>query len=152
MAKGEDVAKSVDGTARALAEQMRETYRMRGILPQMAERGQLLEMRCEMPKCYLHRGARVFDPIGTTPDDWTPSADHYPTLKSRGGKLVPSNVRLGHKKCNRIDFQWRELVAGMLDSGASLSDIAQSLNAQHIERPHGKSRWTPEYVRKAITS
>jgi hypothetical protein len=45
-------------------------------------------------------------------------------LKSRGGKLSPSNVRLGHKKCNNIDFHWRELVADMLDAAASLAGVS----------------------------
>jgi hypothetical protein len=31
----------------------------------MAERGQLLALRCEMPQCYHHKGRGAFDPVGT---------------------------------------------------------------------------------------
>ena len=34
----------------------------RGVLVQMAQRGQIIELRCEMPKCYCHKGRGYFDP------------------------------------------------------------------------------------------
>ncbi len=34
----------------------------RGILVQIAKRDQTLEVRCEMPQCYHHKGRSVFDP------------------------------------------------------------------------------------------
>ena len=62
----------------------------------MAERGQLLDLKCEMPQCYHHKGRAAFDPVAKTRTKWAPSPDHYPTLKSAGGHLVPENVRLSH--------------------------------------------------------
>ena len=73
------------------------------VLVQMAERGQLLVLRCEMPQCYYHKGRSAFDPVGTPGNKWTPSRDHYPIIKSAGGKLVPENVRLSHAWCNNRD-------------------------------------------------
>ena len=34
----------------------------RGVLVQMAQRGQIIELRCEMPKCYCHKGRGYFEP------------------------------------------------------------------------------------------
>ncbi len=70
----------------------------------MAERGQLLALKCEMPQCYHHKGRGGFDPVGTPGDRWTPSRDHYPILKSDGGKFVAENVRLSHSWCNKRDY------------------------------------------------
>lgn len=79
----------------------------RGVLVQMAQRGQIIDLRCEMPKCYCHKGRGYFEPRSTPLPDWAPSPDHYPTLKADGGHLVPWNVRLSHVLCNREDYGWR---------------------------------------------
>ncbi len=42
----------------------------------MAERGQLLALRCEMPQCYHHKGRGAFDPVTTPRTKWAPSPDH----------------------------------------------------------------------------
>ena len=80
---------------------------VRGVLLQMAKSGQIIELRCEMPKCYCHKGRAHFEPRSTPLSDWAPSPDHYPRLKSDGGHLVPWNVRLSHVLCNREDYGWR---------------------------------------------
>ena len=67
---------------------------VKGVLVRMAERGQLLALKCEMPQCYHHKGRGAFDPVTTPRTKWAPSPDHYPILKSAGGHLVPENVRL----------------------------------------------------------
>jgi hypothetical protein len=77
---------------------------IRGVLVVMAERGLITELRCVMPTCYCPSGRAYFDPKSTSPNDWIPSADHFPLAKERGGHLVPENVRLAHKLCNRLDF------------------------------------------------
>jgi len=51
-----------------VAEQLR-ALGTRGVLVQMAERGQIFELRCEMPKCYCHKGRGHFDPRSTPPDE-----------------------------------------------------------------------------------
>ena len=54
---------------------------VKGVLVQMAERDQLLDLKCEMPQFYHHKGRAAFDPVAKTRTKWAPSPDHYPTLK-----------------------------------------------------------------------
>jgi hypothetical protein len=54
----------------------------RGVLVQMAHRGQIIELQCEMPMCYCHKGRGYFEPRSTPLPDWAPSPDHYPRLTS----------------------------------------------------------------------
>ena len=98
---------------------------------QMAERGQLLALKCEMPQCY-HKGRGEFDPVGTPGNKWTPSRDHYPILKSAGGKLVPENVRLSHTWCNKLDYGRRTQIRTLLAKGKSLAEIAETLNRKDV--------------------
>src|SRR3954464_15809743 len=70
---------------------------VRGILRQLARDGQIIDVRCEMPQCYCFRGRSHFDPRGSEPSDWEPTADHYPRLKAHGGHFTPDNVRLAHR-------------------------------------------------------
>src|SRR6478609_2687531 len=93
------------GADSSVADELRKLGVKNGdVLVRMAERGQLLALKCEMPQCYHHKGRRAFDPVGTPGNKWTPSRDHYPILKSAGGKLVAENVRLSHTWCNNRDY------------------------------------------------
>ena len=47
------------GMAHAIADQLR-AYGVRGVLVQMAEHRQIIELRCEMPQCYCHKGRGYF--------------------------------------------------------------------------------------------
>jgi hypothetical protein len=110
---------------KSVADQLRELgVKNANVLVRMAERGQLLALRCEMPQCYHHKGRGAFDPVGTPGNKWTPSRDHYPTLKSDGGRFVAENVRLSHSWCNKRDWGWRAQVRTQLAKGKSLADIA----------------------------
>lgn len=135
----------------ALIEQLRELS-VRGVLMQMAERGQLLELRCEMPKCFCNRGRRSFDPKTHPPTDWAPSADHYPIPRALGGQLRPWNVRVGHVLCNRVDYGWRKRVITLLERDVSLEEVASELNLRRVKAPHGSGRWTAASVRKSLVS
>jgi hypothetical protein len=134
-----------------LADQLRARG-VRGVLVQMAQRGQIIELRCEMPKCYCHKGRGYFEPISTPLPAWAAAADHYPRLRADGGHLLPWNVRLGHVLCNREDYGWRMRIRRMLEKGMSLEEIAGSPNQQGIRRPHGSAAWTATLVRKAFVS
>ena len=123
-----------------------------GVLVKMAERGQLLDMKCEMPQCYHHKGRAAFDPVTTPRTKWAPSPDHYPILKSAGGKLVPENVRLSHRRCNNWDFGRRTQIRTLLAKGKSLAEIAEALNSKGVPPAHGTNRWTAAMVRKAYVS
>ena len=125
---------------------------VKGVLVQMAERGQLLTLRCEMPQCYHHQGRGVFDDVATPRTDWAPSPDHYPILKSAGGHLVPGNVRLSHILCNRRGYGWRMRIRTLLAKGESLAEIAEALNRKGVPPAHGTNRWTAAMVRKAYVS
>lgn len=128
-----------------------EALGVRGILRQLARDGQLVDVRCEMPQCYCFRGRGYFDPRSTG-SEWSPTADHYPRLKSDGGHLVPGNVRLAHRLCNRRDYTWRTKITAMLARRMSLEEIASDLNAQNVPTVHGTNTWTAAAVRKAFVS
>jgi hypothetical protein len=135
----------------SVADQLRRLG-MKGVLVQMAERGQLLALRCEMPHCYHRKGRGAFDPVTTPRTKWAPSPDHYPNLKSAGGHLVPENVRLAHVWCNNRDYGWRTQVLTLLAKGKSLAEIAETLNRKAVPPAHGTNRWTAAMVRKAYVS
>jgi len=122
----------------------------RGVLVQMAQRGQIIELRCEMPMCYCHKGRGYFDPRSTPLTAWAPSPDHYPRLKVDGGHLVPWNVRLSHVRCNKLDYGWRMRIRRMLEKGMSLEEIAENLTHKGVRRPHGRQTWSAKAVRKAF--
>lgn len=134
-----------------IADQLRARG-VRGVLVQMAQRGQIIELRCEMPKCYCHKGRGYFEARSIPLPDWAPSPDHYPRLKADGGHLVPWNVRLSHVLCNREDYGWRVRIRGMLEKGMSLEAIAEDLNHKRVRRPHGSAKWSATTVRKAFVS
>ena len=108
---------------------------------------------------YCPKGRDHFDPW---PDPryaperkWSPSADHYPTLKKDGGKLKPWNVRLAHVHCNNMDFGWRTRIRWMLEKDPALSfeEIAETLNRKmDVQAPPPAKSWTAELVRKAYAS
>ena len=136
---------------KSLAE-IAEVLNRKGVLVQMAERGQLLDLKCEMPQCYHHKGRAAFDPVAKTRTKWAPSPDHYPILKSAGGQLVPENVRLSHTWCNNRDYGWRTQIRTLLSKGKSLAEIAETLNRKEVPPAHGTNRWTAAMVRKAYVS
>ena len=124
---------------------------VRGILRQLARDDQIIDVRCEMPQCYCSRGRGYFEPRSPL-SDWSPSADHYPTLKSQGGHLTPDNVRLAHRLCNQRDYGWRTRINAMLLKRMSLVQIAEELNAKQVPTIHGTNRWSAASVRKAFVS
>jgi hypothetical protein len=123
----------------------------RGVLVRMAERGQIVELRCEMPKCYSPEGRGHFDEKSTPLTSWAPTADHYPRLKADGGYLVSWNVRLSHKLCNQADYVWRLKIRRMLEKGMSLEQIAANLNNK-APKSHSAAKWTAATVREAFVS
>jgi hypothetical protein len=135
----------------SLAERLR-ALGTKGVLVQMAERGQIIELRCEMPKCYCPNGRSYFEPRSQPPPTWSPSADHYPKLKADGGTLVPWNVRLSHVLCNQADSVSRIRIRQMLEKGMSLEEIATALNEKETRWPHGSAWWSAALVREAFVS
>ena len=123
-----------------------------GVFHVMAREGQLLELKCETPKCYCEQGRSYF-PRPPVPDsDWDPTLDHYPILRSNGGHKDPWNVRLAHKLCNREDFAWRDRVTRMIKEHRSLQEMADELNRVGALHPHGAGAWTAQGVRDAFVA
>ena len=139
------------GADSSVADQLR-ALGAKGVLVQMAERGQLLAMKCEMPQCYHHKGRGAFDPVTTPRSRWAPSPDHYPILKSDGGHLRSENLRLAHIYCNKRDYEWRKQIRTLLAKGKSVAEIADALNSKGVPPAHGRNRWTAAMVRKAYVS
>jgi len=121
-----------------------QALRVRGVLRQLARDGQIIDVHCEMPQCYCFRGRSYFEPIGPY-SDWEPTADHYPKLKMHGG-------RLGHRLCNKRDYEWRTRINAMLGKRMSLEEIAEQLNVKNVPTMHGTNQWTAASVRKAFVS
>jgi len=122
------------------------------VFVRMAKAGQIIDIRCETPKCYCPKGRGWFDERTAASRDWMASADHYPKLASAGGTLDPWNVRLSHVLCNGEDHGWRSRINAMLRKGKSLEEIAEALNRKQIPRPHGTSGWSAKSVRKEFVS
>lgn len=139
------------GKGHKVAEELRKRG-VRGVLVHMAERGQLIELRCEMPSCYCYKGRAYFEPRTAPLPDWAPNPDHYPILKSAGGQLRPDNVRLSHVLCNRRDYGWRMKIKAMLAKGMALEEVAEELNRKRITAPHGMNNWSAVTARKAFVS
>ena len=149
--KGDSVAKAAAGAGGANSSVADELRRLgvKGVLVQMAERGQLLAVKCEMPQCYHHKGRAAFDEVTTPRKKWAPSPDHYPILKSDGGHLRSENVRLAHIYCNQRDYGWRKQIRTLLAKDKSLAEIAEILNRKRVPPAHGTNRWTAAMVHKA---
>lgn len=85
--KGDSMAKTAAGGGGAdssVADQLR-ALGVRGVLVKMAERGQLLALRCEMPQCYHHKGRGAFDPVTTPRTKWAPSPTTIRSLSRPAG-------------------------------------------------------------------
>ena len=74
----------------------------RGVLVQMAERGQIVELRCEMPKCYCPKGRGHFEERSTPLPPWAPSPDHYPKLKADGVDILSLGTS-GSRTCSATE-------------------------------------------------
>jgi hypothetical protein len=136
---------------KAVSKRLTEIGIKRGVLQTMAKNGQLIKIQCETPKCYRETG-RGF-PTGQTPNSsWSPTVDHYPTLKSNCGHKDPWNVRLAHKKCNGEDYAWRKRIDEMIKAGKSLEQMAEQLNSKSVDKPKGAGPWTAASVRWAFVS
>ena len=124
-----------------------------GTLHQMAKKGQLLELACEMPTCLCPHGRTFFAMKEHPMPDWAPNTDHYPALKNQKGELKADNVRLAHTRCNNSDFGTRSKISAMLlKEHMSLEAIAAKLNGAGGPAPYGGPKWTAATVRRAMVS
>jgi hypothetical protein len=124
----------------------------KGTLHQMARRGQLLELICEMPNCLCPSGRTFFQEKAQPMPKWAPNTDHHPVLKSQKGEFSADNVRLSHVWCNNLDYGLRTKISAMIKKGLSLEAIAGKLNGAGEPTSFGGPKWTPAAVRRALVS
>lgn len=79
---------------------------MQGILTLAPEEGGITDLLCDMDYCYCPRGRGYFDPLSVPLTEWMPSEEHFPKLKTFGGRRVPGNIRLAHRRCNGLGVGW----------------------------------------------
>jgi hypothetical protein len=145
------ITKQATGVNTAAVEKLKKLG-VHDVLLTMAEAGQIIIIRCEMPQCYCPKGRSYFDPKIHPASPWTPSPDHYPQLKADGGHRDPWNIRLSHLHCNNRDYGWRTTIRTMLRNKKSLEEISERLTHKQIAPPHGHPSWSPTLVRKAFVS
>ena len=125
---------------------------MKGLIPRMAARGQIIELVCEMPYCWSPKGRSHFEKRNDPPYDWSPSLDHYPILRSKDGKRYVENARLGHVLCNQRDYTLRKQISDMLRDDLPLKEIAATLNRKKDRLADGAMPWTAASVRRFFVS
>jgi hypothetical protein len=79
---------------------------MQGLLTLAPEQGGITDLLCDMEYCYCPRGRGYFDPHSVPLTEWMPSEEHFPKLKTFGGRRVPGNIRLAHMRCNGLGVGW----------------------------------------------
>jgi hypothetical protein len=62
---------AMDGKRPAVEDQLRACW-VGGVLLKMADDGQIVEFRCEMPSCYCPKGRGYFDAKSHPPSDFGP--------------------------------------------------------------------------------
>ena len=139
------------GADSSVAEQLR-VLGVRGVLVQMAERGQLLALKCEMPQCYHHKGRGAFDPVTTRAPSGRPRRTTTRSISRPAGISSPRTFDCPHVWCNNRDYGWRTQIRTLLATGKSLAEIAEALNRKGVPPAHGANRWTAAMVRKAYVS
>jgi hypothetical protein len=85
---------------------LRQEFGMQGTLTLAPERGGSPTSFCDMDHCCCPRGRGYFDPLSVPLTEWMPSEEHFPKLKTFGGRRAPGNIRLAHRHCNGLGVGW----------------------------------------------
>jgi hypothetical protein len=115
-----------------LASELKERYRVRGILVAAAEAGCITELCCAMPYCFAPEPGR-FDPLDLPLGPWMPTHEHFPLAKRFKGKREVTNAVLAHRRCNNVGYK--------------IEELREHLEALRLE---GGSAVNPEAIRVAI--
>jgi hypothetical protein len=123
---------------RTLARELRERYKVRGILIAAAEAGCITELRCAMPHCFASEQGQ-FDPLDLPLGPWMPTHEHFPLARRFKGKRDVTNAVLAHRRCNNIGYKIEELrehlEALRLEDGSALRDEAiETAIADHVDQ------------------
>ena len=110
---------------------------------QMAERGQLLALKCEMPRCYHHKGRGAFDPVTSRAPSGCPRRS--PPISTAGGKLVRERPAVPHRSATSGTSYRRAQTGRSAANGESLSEIAETLNRKGVPRPTVRTGGRPPW-------
>jgi hypothetical protein len=121
-----------------VARELRERYRVTGVLLSAAQAGHIAVLRCAMPYCFAAARDR-FEPLGTPLGPWMPTHEHFPLAKRFKGKREVTNAVLAHRRCNNVGYKIEELrhyLEGLrLEDGSALRPEAiQAAIDHHIEQ------------------
>src|SRR6266536_1653950 len=121
-----------------VARQLRERYRVTGVLLSAARAGYIAVLRCEMRYCFATAPDR-FEPVGITRGPWMPTHEHFPLAKRFNGKREVTNAVLAHRRCNNVGYKIEELrhyLEGLrLEDGSALRPEAiQAAIDDHVEQ------------------
>lgn len=91
-----------------VARELRDRYRVTGVLLAAARAGHVTALRCEMRHCFAPAPDH-FEPIAIPLGPWMPTHEHFPTAKRFNGKADKTNAILAHRRCNNIGYKIEEL-------------------------------------------
>jgi hypothetical protein len=121
-----------------VARELRERYRVKGVLVSAAQAGYIVSLECAMRHCFAAARDR-FDPLATPLGPWMPTHEHAPIAKRFNGKRDVTNAVLAHRRCNNVGYKIEELeeyLKGVrLENGTGLcSDAIQAAIDDHVEQ------------------
>jgi hypothetical protein len=121
-----------------VARELRERYRVRGVLVSAAQAGYIAELKCGMEYCFAAAQDR-FDPLGIPHGPWMPTHEHFPLAKRFRGTRDVTNAVLAHRRCNNVGYKIEELRDHLkrlrLEDGSALHpDAIQAAIDDHVEQ------------------
>jgi hypothetical protein len=125
--KGDSMAKAAAGADSSVADELRRLG-VKGVLVQMAERGQLLDLECEMPQCYHHKGRAAFDPMrGRAPSGRPRPTNTRPSSRPAGTSaprtMMATAIRPGFSAAVRPGF-YGDVYPAKTPGGSRLSKLS----------------------------
>lgn len=125
-------------TGRTVAQQLRDRYRVRGVLLTAAEAGYISELRCRMPSCFA-KSRDHFEPLGLPLGPWMPTHEHFPIAKRKKGTRAITNAVLAHRRCNNVGYKIEELreyleALRLQDGSALRNEAIQAAIADHVDQ------------------
>ena len=121
-----------------MARELRERYRVTGVLLSAARAGYIAALRCDMPHCFAASRDR-FEPLAIPLGPWMPTHEHFPVARRFKGRRDVTNAVLAHRRCNNVGYKIEELrdyLEGLrLEDGSALHpDAIQAAMDDHVEQ------------------
>jgi hypothetical protein len=121
-----------------VARELRERYRVTGVLLSAARAGYIAALRCDMPHCFAASRDR-FEPLAIPLGPWMPTHEHFPVARRFKGRRDVTNAVLAHRRCNNVGYKIEELEHHLkslrLEDGSALRPEAiQTAIDDHVEQ------------------